>query len=119
MNTVIMWLVVNTASVFVTVQLLPGVKVREESLATYLLLGLIFGLVNALLKPVLKLLTFPLIVLTLGLFLLVINALVLLLTAALSGGSLQFASFGDALLAGLVIGAVNWGMQVALRKRGE
>jgi putative membrane protein len=83
--------VVNAVAIWVATVVVTGVTVsgREDSLAgtvlTYLVLGLVFGLVNAVVKPVVKLLAFPLYVVTLGLLTFVVNALMLELTAWLSG----------------------------------
>ena len=67
----------------------------------------IFGIVNAVLKPVLLLLSIPFIVVTLGIALIVLNALMLLLTDALTD-SLTVDNFGSALLGALVISVVSW-----------
>jgi len=74
---------------------------------TYLWIGLIFGVVNAIVGPVLRLLSLPFVVLTLGLFLLVINAALLGLTAALSD-RLSVDGFGTALIGGLILALVGW-----------
>jgi len=67
-------LAINAIALYAAVQIVPGVHPQSEHWYTYLWLALIFGVVNALLRPLLKLLTCPLILLTLGLFTLVINA---------------------------------------------
>jgi putative membrane protein len=74
---------------------------------TYLWIGLLFGLVNAIAGPVLRLLSLPFVVLTLGLFLLVVNAALLGLTAAISD-RLTVDGFGTALLGGLILALVGW-----------
>jgi putative membrane protein len=74
---------------------------------TYLWIGLIFGVVNATVGPVLRLLSLPFVVLTLGLFLLVINAALLGLTAAISN-RLTVDGFGTALIGGLILALVGW-----------
>ncbi len=68
-------LVVNAIALYAAVKIVPGVHPQSTHWYAYLWLALIFGVVNALLRPLLKVLTCPLIVLTLGLFTLVINAL--------------------------------------------
>ncbi|WP_216917563.1 phage holin family protein [Nocardia noduli] len=72
----------------------------------------VFTLVNALVKPLVKLLSLPLVVLTLGLFLLVVNALMLMLTAwltdAFSDYGLAVDGFWAAVLGGIIISLVNW-----------
>ena len=71
---------VVAGAVWVVAAVVPGVTVRQ-GVGSYLLIALIFALVNVLVKPVLKLLSFPLLLLTLGLFLVVINAAMFGLTA--------------------------------------
>jgi putative membrane protein len=98
---------VNAIAIAVAAAVLPGINVRDESIATYLLLGLVFGLVNGLVKPILALLTCPLIIVTLGLFILVINGLILMLTGSLTNGLLSVDGLGIAILGGIVMGLVN------------
>src|SRR3954465_11028377 len=80
---------------------------------TYLWIGLIFGVVNAIVGPVLRLLSLPFVVVTLGLFLLVINAALLALTAALSD-RLEVDGFGTAVVGGLILAIVGWGADQVL-----
>jgi putative membrane protein len=74
---------INAAALWIATALVPGVR-HEGSIGALLLVALLFGLVNAFVRPVLKLMTCPLLVLTLGLFTFVLNALILWLTSALS-----------------------------------
>jgi putative membrane protein len=74
---------------------------------TYLWIGLLFGLVNAVVGSVLRLVAFPVVVLTLGLFLLLINAALLGITAAISD-RLDISGFVPAVLGGLVLAVVGW-----------
>jgi putative membrane protein len=101
-------LLVNAAALWVATQIVPGVSFSGGALP---LLGvaLVFGVVNALIRPVAKILTFPLIILTLGIFALVINGLMLWLTSSLSSAlGLEFhvsgfwAAFWGALVVSLV-----------------
>lgn len=71
-------LLINTIAVFVAGYILPGVHL--DSLVTAFIVSIVLGVINAFIKPVLLLLTLPINVLTLGLFTLVINALLVLLT---------------------------------------
>src|SRR5690625_25459 len=79
--------VVIAISIWLTTLLVSGVRVEPtdgsagETILTFLVIGLIFALVNAIVKPIVKVLTFPIYLLTFGLFALVINALMLLLTS--------------------------------------
>lgn len=75
--------------------------------------GLILAMVNAVIKPVLVLFTLPAVLLSLGLFMLVINALMVLLVAWLYG-PLEVSGFWSAMLAGLVIAVVNWLVSIIL-----
>ena len=100
-------------SVWVAAAFVPGVAVSGGA-GSYLWIAVVFAAVNLLVKPVLKLLSFPLVVLTLGLFLVVINAAMLGLTAALTG-SLSVAGLEPAIVAALVISAVTWVGENVLR----
>ena len=76
-------LIVNAVALWVAIELVPGLQ-YEGDWPSLLLIAFIFGLVNALVRPIIILLTCPLIVLTMGLFVLVINTLMLALTVWLS-----------------------------------
>ncbi len=76
-------LLVNAAALWVATKLVPGVT-ASGGLLPLLAVALLFGIVNATIRPLAKILTFPIILLTLGIFALVINGLMLLLTSALS-----------------------------------
>jgi putative membrane protein len=101
-------LLVNAAALWVATQIVPGVT-YAGGLLPFLGVALVFGVVNTFLRPVAKVLTFPLIILTLGLFALVVNGLMLWLTASLSGAlglgfrvSGFWASFWGALVVSVV-----------------
>ncbi|WKX71539.1 phage holin family protein [Streptomyces sp. XD-27] len=84
---------------------------------TLVLVTLLFGVVNVVVKPVVKLLALPLFVLTLGLITLVINALMLLLTSKLAGEfdlTFHVEGFGTAVVGGLIIAVVSWALNVVL-----
>jgi putative membrane protein len=101
--------VVDAAALAVAAWLLPGIQVDDWQ--ALLLAALVFGVVNALAKPVLKALTCPLIILTLGLFLFVINALMLLATSWIAEQleiGFHVDGFGPALLGGIIIAVVSW-----------
>ena len=98
---------VTLVAIWIVAAVVPGIDVAQ-GFASYVVIGLIFALVNVLVKPVLKLFSFPLLLLTLGLFLIVINAAMLGLTAALTD-KLQIDGFGPAVVAALLISAVTWG----------
>jgi putative membrane protein len=93
-------------------EVLPGLTVHpNEALlggyGTYLWIGLLFGIVNAIVGPILRLLSLPFVVLTLGLFLLVINAALLGLTALITD-RLEVDGFLTAILGGLILAVAGW-----------
>ena len=100
MNLLIRW-ALNAAALWLTVQLLPGVTIASGGLGPLLVAALVVGLVNAVVRPVMVLLTLPVTLLTFGLFLLVVNGLALAVAAAVS--PLQLAGFGSAVLGALVL----------------
>ena len=91
MKSFVIKVVVNAVAIWVaTIVLRPGMRVSASAstghaVLTYLVIGLIFGLVNAVVRPVVKVLALPLYILTLGLLTFVVNALMLELTAWISG----------------------------------
>ncbi len=94
-------------------RLLPGIQIEGNEngalgvSGTFLWVALVFAVVNAVVGPVLRFLSFPAILLSLGLFLLIVNAALLGLTAALSD-RLSVDGFGTAVLGGLVLAVVGW-----------
>ncbi|MFJ3822955.1 phage holin family protein [Streptomyces nodosus] len=85
--------------------------------ATLIVVALLFGLVNFVVKPIMKVLTFPLFILTLGLITLVVNAVMLLLTSWLAGTldlSFHVEGFWTAVLGGLIISIVSWALHMVL-----
>ena len=87
---IIIWVVVNTLALGVAAWLFEGITLTGDSdtnrILELLVVGVIFGLITAFVRPIVNLISLPLIVLTLGLMLLVVNALMLMLTSAISGG---------------------------------
>ena len=114
-------LVINAAALWVATRIVPGVAFTGDGL-TMLAVALVFGAVNAVVKPLTQVLTLPLILLSFGLFLLIINALMLEVTSAVSGWlGLGFSvrGFGAAFWGALVVTVVNavvW-MMVKERRR--
>ena len=78
-----------------------------SSLAALMIAALVLGFINAIVKPILILLTLPITIVTLGLFYLVVNGVAFGLAAALVPG-FSVASFGWAILGALVVGLVSW-----------
>jgi putative membrane protein len=98
-------LAINALGLWVADLLLDGISI--DGTGSLVLAAVIFGLVNALVRPIFVVLTFPLTLLTLGLFLLVVNALMLGLVAALVPG-FHVATFGSALLGSIIVSLVSW-----------
>lgn len=99
-------LIINALALVITATLLPGIVVTD-ALVPLLGVALIFSIVNALVKPILMLLTCPAVILTLGLFILVINGLILQLTAYFAGDWFNVAGFGSAFFGGIILALVN------------
>ena len=108
MGLLINWLLAALA-IMVTAYLLPGVQLA--GFVPALVAALVLGLVNAFIKPVVVLLTLPLNILTLGLFTLVINALLIMLVSKLVSG-FQVQSFWWALVFSVLLTVVNWGLSI-------
>lgn len=103
------WLV-NALALFTAAQVVPGIEIDGNGWVVYAVVAIIFGLINALIRPLLKMLTCPLIILTLGLFTLVINALMLLLTSWIGtviGYGFYIDGFWPAFWGGLVVSVVS------------
>lgn len=97
-------LLINGLAVFITSRILPGVSV--DSFVTAVIVSVVLAVVNTFLKPILFFLTLPVTILTLGLFSFVLNALMVLIVAAIVTG-FQVKSFWWALLFSLVLSLVS------------
>lgn len=109
--------IINAVAIFLAIRFVPGISMAGGWVAI-VWIALIFGLVNAFLRPLLKLLTCPLIILTLGLFTLIINTFLLWLTAQIGqmfGLQMTIAGFWPAFLGGLVISIVSIILSMILR----
>jgi putative membrane protein len=104
MRFLIHWLVV-AAALWIATYFVPGVRVSSPG--ALLVAALVLGLVNALVRPILFLVTLPITVITLGLFYLVVNGLAFGLAAALVPG-FTVSSFTSAILGALVVSVVSW-----------
>ncbi|GAB1471477.1 phage holin family protein [Chloroflexota bacterium] len=113
---IIRWMI-NAVGLYAAVWIVDGISYLGNWTGI-LWLALIFGLLNALLRPLLKFLTCPLIILTLGLFTLVINTVMLLLTSSVGqsfGFNFSVDGFWTALLGSLVISVVSIVMSIIFR----
>ena len=118
MNRFLIRLLINGVALYLAVLVVPGISVDNSTPITYLWLALIFGILNALLKPILKFLTCPLILLTLGLFTLLINTGLFYLTGWLASQfeiGFEVAGFGAAFLGALVVSVVSMVFEVIFR----
>lgn len=128
----VLGLIVNTLALWVATLIVPGIDLRETvgiyapgagaiedqisvpTVAALLIVSVVFTLVNAVIKPIVQLLSLPLTILTLGLFLLVVNALMLMLTGWITttfqpfGAEYIVNGFWAAFFGAIVIGLVNW-----------
>lgn len=115
---------INAVALWVAALVVPGVDLAENQtswttkVVTIVLVALLFGLVNAVIKPIVKFFSFPFVILTLGLFTFVVNAFMLQITEWISDGvGLSFridSFFWDAVLAAIVITLVSWVLSVIL-----
>ncbi|MBC7811126.1 MAG: phage holin family protein [Burkholderiales bacterium] len=116
-------LVINAVAIFLTVRVLDaltlsGVSIEggDTNIGTLLVISLVISILNALLKPLLKLLSCAFILLTFGLFIVVVNAVILWLTAQFT--ALNFENFWWAILAGIVMGIIATIMEWVLDRVG-
>lgn len=104
-------LLVNAAALWVATRLVPGVTYSDAGgWLPFMGVALVFGIVNAFIRPVAKVLTFPLIIITFGIFALVVNGLMLLLTSKLAGAlglGFHVSGFWAAFLGALVVSIVS------------
>jgi putative membrane protein len=109
MKLLVRW-VISSLALFAAAYLIPGIHVEGSAWWVYAVMAIILGLVNAFVRPLLKLLTCPLIILTLGLFTLVVNAVSLMLAswlAQLADIGFVVDNFWAALLGSLIVSAVT------------
>ena len=110
MNRFIIRWAINAVALYAAIRLVPGIMAQSTEWGAILGLALIFGLVNALISPILKFLTCPLILLTLGLFTLIINTFIFYLAGQIGtwfGIGFEVSGFGAAFLGGLVTSLVS------------
>lgn len=107
---------VNALAIFLAAAVVPGMEI--SGMVSALAAGLILGLVNALVRPILLFLTLPLTLVTLGLFLFVLNALCLWLTSLVVPG-FAVRGFWAALFGSVLVSAVSWLLNSFLSDRGQ
>lgn len=119
MNRFIIRWVINAVALYAAIYFVPGVNAQSTSWVSIALLALIFGLINALLRPLLTVLTCPLIVLTLGIFTLFINTLLFYLAGLVGtyfGIGFTVNGFWPAFLGGLVVSVVSVVLSLLFRE---
>jgi putative membrane protein len=105
------WLV-NTLAVLVAVEIVPGIHFNDSSLLTPFITSLVLGILNAFIRPILMLLALPLLIFTLGLFTLIINAVLLRAVGWLLAPHFQVDTFWEAFLGALIISIVSVALNV-------
>ena len=121
MKLLLRW-VVAVVALLAAARLVPGIEVSGNAWIAYAGMAVVLGLVNAVVRPILKLLSCPLIILTLGLFTLVINAAMLLLAswiAGLLGIGFMVDGFWPAFWGGLVISIVSFVLSLVVHEGHE
>ena len=108
--------VVNTVAIVVAAKLVPGIEV--DGVLAAVAAGLLLGVINAVVRPILLVLTLPITLVTLGLFLLVLNGLCFWLVAAVVKG-FQVAGFWPAVLGALVVSVVSWVVTLLVSDSGK
>jgi putative membrane protein len=119
MTTLIMRWTINAVALYAAIAIVPGLSTGNPDWQAYIWMALIFGLINALVRPILKFLTCPLILLTLGLFTLVINTGMLYLTSSIGSNfnlDLSIDSFWAAFLGALVISVISTVLSIFIRE---
>jgi len=98
------WFIVNTITLMILTFILPGFQVSNWTSAV--LAVIVIGLINALVRPILSILTLPITILTLGLFSIILNALMLLLATSITPG-FHIDTFWTALIASILMGFIS------------
>jgi putative membrane protein len=110
-------ILINAGALYVADFLIGGIHNNADAWWKFLLVALAFSLLNTYVRPILRILTLPITVITLGIFLLVINAAMLLLTSAISeqlGLGFKVDDFGAALLGAIVVAIVGWILSIVI-----
>lgn len=118
MNKFILRWIINGVALYIAIALIPGLNLLQGSVTSYVWIALIFGLLNASVRPIIKLLTCPLILLTLGLFTLLVNTAMFYLTSWVGeffGLTLTISGFWAAFLGALIVTVVSVILTFVLR----
>ena len=122
MKLIIRWVIVGL-SLFVAAWIVPGIRVEGNAWLVYAVMAIILGLINAIVRSILKFLTCPFIIITLGLFVLVINGLTLWLSSAIAVNWFHVGFYVDgfwsAFFGALIVSIVSIILTALVRKRDE
>lgn len=122
MKLIIRWIIASTA-LFAAAYIVPGIRVEDPNAwPVYIIMALVLGLVNAIIRPILKVLSCPLILLTLGLFVLIINGVSFLIAARIAqalGVGFYVDGFLPAFLGALVVSIITVFFNLFLQDKGE
>ncbi len=108
--------VVNALAIICAAAIVPGIQV--DGLISAIAAGLVLGLINAFVRPVLLILTLPITLVTLGLFLLVLNGLCFWLVASLVKG-FHVAGFGSAIVGAILVSIISWIVTALISDSGK
>jgi putative membrane protein len=109
---IILRVAINAIALWVAASLIDGITLSDD-LPSVIVVAVVFGLVNAFIRPIARLISFPFLVLTLGLFTLVVNAIMLQITDALTSG-IDVDGFWTSILGAFVISVVSWILSIFL-----
>lgn len=107
MRNFLLRVIIYAIGIALVAELVPGINIPNDTITTLIIIGVVFGILNAVLKPIITFLTCPLVILSLGLFVLVINGLMLLITASLIPERLQIDGFWPAFVGGIAMSIIS------------
>jgi putative membrane protein len=111
--------IISTIAILITAYILPGVHITgvySSGLLTAFVIAVVLGAINLILRPILILLTLPITIFSLGLFVLVINGLLVMLASYIVPGFIVD-GFWSAFLFGIILAIVNWVLQIFDREK--
>lgn len=122
MKKVVIGIVLNALALYATTLVIEGIT-YTGGFKTFVIAGIFIGLLNTFVKPFIKLLSFPFIIITGGLLLIIINALILWVAIFLVNSlefkdvTLHFAGLGTYFISAIVFGVINWGEHLIIKNR--
>jgi len=119
MTRLLLRLIINAAALWAAAEIIPGIYFRGDgdvSIISLIIVAFIFGVVNAVIKPILAIATCPVYLLTLGLFTFVVNALMLMLTSWLAGPRFEVNGFWPAFWGSIIISIISMLLSAFLKE---